>query len=141
LLVVASLISALALGGVATAPAGAALRLTVQETVHDDDLPGGWLDRGIVYANGKKAGTSRWVCEFVYAPGADLVLDEPEGVGCRSTFELAGGKLRFRFGYSLTTRRGPVTITGGTGRYAGATGNGRVRYLGFTRTRFTLRVG
>ena len=135
LLVFACLVSCLTVGVAGGASAATTLKLTLKET-SSKDTSNGFIARDNIFQSGAKVGTSRAVCKYVFPSGSD----NPTGASCKATFTLVGGKLRLSAEFSFEAGRGPVTVTGGTREYAGASGTGTLRLKANNTTVFTLRL-
>ena len=67
--------------------------------------------------NGQKAGRVEAVCVFTRGPQTP----RPQAI-CNGAFHLRGGQLTAAAGVTFTDQTVRIAITGGTGRYEGATG-------------------
>jgi hypothetical protein len=100
------------------------------------DTERGFIFKEDVFQNGVKVGTDRGVCKFVIPAGSS----QPTGARCKITITLADGKIILSARLSFSANRGPLTVTGGTGEYAGATGKGTYRNKRDDTTAVTLHL-
>ena len=82
---------------------------------------------------GKKVGTDRLVCTYA---GKDKAR-------CKVTVIRPKGTIAIAFTTTQTSTGGPLTITGGTGSWSGATGTGTYKNLdkNGSKTAVTLKLG
>ena len=117
---VAALVAAALLTGAAQAAAGAdVIRLTSVKVSEHYPNNRTMIIHNNDFINGRKAGHDTVTCK-VLAQGK---------LSCSVVIVLAAGKLRGTFVQSLTARSSNGTITGGTGKYAGAKGTFSFRPL------------
>ena len=113
----ASFVAALVVGGLLTGAAQAAggsevIRLTSVKVSEQHPNDQTFIIKNNDVINGKKAGHDILTCKAV-AQGK---------MSCSVVIVLAAGKLNGKFVQSITASSGKGTITGGTGKYAGAKG-------------------
>lgn len=113
----ASFVAALVAGGLLTGAAQAAggsevIRLTSVKVSEQHPNDQTFIIKNNDVINGKKAGHDILTCKAV-AQGK---------MSCSVVIVLAAGKLNGKFVQSITASSGKGTITGGTGKYAGAKG-------------------
>jgi hypothetical protein len=96
----------------------------------------GFIFKEDVFQRGAKVGSDRGVCKYVVPAGSS----EPTGAKCKITITLAGGKIVLSGKLSFSSDRGPLTVTGGTGEYAGASGTGSYRNKADETTALTLHL-
>ena len=113
----ASFVAALVAGGLLTGAAQAAggsevIRFTSVQVSEQHPNDQTFIVKNNDLINGKKAGHDTLTCKVV-AQGK---------MSCSVAIVLAAGKLNGKFVQSITASGGKGTITGGTGKYAGAKG-------------------
>ena len=83
-----------------------------------------------VLQDGKKVGTDRLVCTF-----------RGHNADCKITVRLTGrGQVKLTATLGENSNHGPLTIVGGTGEFAGASGDGNYRNITGNKTRVLLHV-
>lgn len=123
---------------VAVAAPVASAAMTVRfTTVLKDQQPmsGGFLLQEDVLRHGRSVGEGSAVCRF-YPPGAA----QPTGGICKTIVILPGGTLRLSGRVPFDAPGGHLNVIGGTGRFAGASGDGTYRALSTTRSAVTLHI-
>ncbi len=113
----ASFVAALVAGGLLTGAARAAggsevIRITSVQVSQQQPNDQTFIIKNNDVINGKKVGHDILTCKVV-AQGK---------MSCAVVIVLAAGKLNGKFAQSITASSGKGTITGGTGKYAGAKG-------------------
>ena len=120
------------LGAAAAVPAmGATTNLrffTVETAAQETD--NGFLVVEKVLQEGKKVGTDRVLCTFRQGKAH-----------CKITVRLTGrGQLKLTTTLSEQSQGGKLRITGGTGEFAGASGDGSFKNITDSKSRVDLRV-
>jgi hypothetical protein len=124
--------AAIGLGAGVAAPAmGATTNLhffTVQQA--EKDGKNGFLIVEKVLQKGKKVGTDRLVCTF-----------RGNKADCKIAVKLTGrGQIKLTATFGENADHGPLTIVGGTGEFAGASGDGNYRSVGKNKTSVLLHL-
>jgi allene oxide cyclase-like protein len=92
-----------------------------------------------IFQDGKRVGLLGGTCTLVYAVGS---APGPESrIQCVVTFDLANGQVTAQGLFAFVPpRNAPFAITGGTGAYRDAGGQGTVTFTGPTTARFVLHI-
>ena len=118
-------------GGLAATATGATtdLRFFTVETAAGE-TPNGFVLIEKVLQNGKKVGSNRLVCTF-----------RRQKADCKITVKLTGrGQIKLTALFGERSNHGPLKIVGGTGEFAGASGDGNYKEVTDTKTRVVLHV-
>jgi hypothetical protein len=83
-----------------------------------------------VLQDGKKVGTDRLVCTF-----------RQNKTHCKIVVRLTGrGQIKLTAAFAHNSKHGPLKIVGGTGEFAGASGDGNYKFVTENKTRVLLHV-
>ncbi len=130
-LVLAAATALIAGGGLAATAAGATTNLQFFTVpTGDGQTPNGFVQTEKVLQNGKKVGTDRLVCTYRH-----------NKADCKITVKLTGrGQIKLTATFGERSNHGPLKIVGGTGEFAGASGDGNYKTITETKTRVILHV-
>jgi hypothetical protein len=130
-LVLTAVTALIAGGGLAATATGATTNLRFFTVpTGGGDTPNGFVQVEKVLQNGKKVGTDRLVCTFRH-----------QKVDCKITVKLTGrGQIKLTATLGERSDHGPLKIVGGTGEFAGASGDGNYKNITDNKTRVILHV-